>query len=257
MRCCYGRPRVAELLANLIAFGIPFALLFLVGRDLRRFWLAFRWTQLGRYAEARAVNERIGRSWLALAPTVRNGTRYGVALTLHLEGAFARALEVLATIPRASLDRNLTYAVSSLEASTLLLVGRDFARAATLLEEVAAIHRPPEDLLFLAHAKHGAGDVAAAEELLERVGPTRGASSVKVGRTFLVEPKATHEGIFHTVRGLLLVKLGRNDEAVKDFTRAAAVPLQNWYTERARELLPRMGDDADPRSSLAPQVISE
>lgn len=246
---------MADFVPNLVAFGLPFALLLLVARDLRRFWLAFRWTQLGRYREARQMNERIGRSWLALMPGVRNATRYGVALTLHLEGAFDRTREVLGSIPRNALDRNLLYAVSSLDATTSILEGRDLARAAALLETVASIHQPPEDLLFLAHAKHGLGDVDGAEALLAKVGATRGASSVKVGRTFLVEPKATHEAIFHTVRGLLLIKLGRNDEAAKAFELAAAIPLQNWYTESARALLPRPGEDGELRSSLAPQVI--
>jgi tetratricopeptide (TPR) repeat protein len=242
------------VLADLVAFGLPLAMLAVVVRDLRRFWLAFRWTQLGRYREAREMNERIGRSWLALSSAVRDTTRYGIALALHFEGDFARTLEVLATIRRERLDKNLTYAVSSLEATTLILDGRDYDRAAALLEAVASTHQPPEDLLLLAHAKHAGGDVAAAEALLAKVGDTRGASAFKLGRTFLVEPKATHEGIFHTVRGLLLVKLGRAEEAMKAFELAAAVPLQNWYTERARALLPRPGDD-DPRSSLAGQVI--
>jgi hypothetical protein len=242
------------VIADLLAFGAPIFLLVVVARDLRRFWLAFRNTQLGRYREARAINERIAKSWLALFPAVRDSARYGIALTRHLEGDFEGALAVLATIPRKRLDRNLTYAVSSLEATTLIVAERDPARGADLLEAVASIHRPPEDLLVLAHAKHALGDVAGAETLLARVGTTRGASSVKIGRTFLVEPKATHEGIFHAMRGLLLIKLGRNDEAVAAFELAAAVPLQNWYTERARALLPKP-EEENPRSSLAPQVI--
>jgi hypothetical protein len=243
------------VIADLLAFGILPLFIALFARDLRRFWLTFRFTQRGRYAEARAIHERIGRSWLAIVPSTRYATTYGVALTFHLEGNFDRALETLAALPRDRLDKNLTYAVSSLEASTLVLLDRDFGRAATLLETIASIHRPPEDLLFLAHAKHGLGDTASAEALLADVGTARGASSGKLGRTILVEPKATHEGIFHAMRGLLLVKLGRSDEAVKAFELAAAVPLQNWYTERARALLPKVTDDENPRSSLAPQVI--
>jgi tetratricopeptide (TPR) repeat protein len=245
------------VIADVLVFGVPIVVLAIVARDLRRFWLAFRYTQLGRYREARAINERIAKSWLALFASVRDGSRYGVALTLHLEGDFDGTLAVLGAIPRGRLDKNLDYAVSSLEATTLILKSRDPARAVFLFERIAPIHQPPEDLLFLAHAKHDLGDVTAAEELLTRVGTTRGASAVKIGRTFLVEPKATHEGIFHAMRGLLLVKLGRSDEAVSAFELAAAVPLQNWYTERARALLPKPGDDENPRSSLAPQVIEE
>lgn len=245
------------MIADLLAFGAPILLLVVVARDLRRFWLAFRFTQLGRYREARAINERIAKSWLALFPSIRDGARYGVALTLHLEGDFDRVMEVLAEIPRKRLDRNLDYAVSSLEATTLILLSRDLERAASAFERIAVIHQPPEDLLFLAHAKHDLGDVAGAETLLARVGTSRGASAVKIGRTFLVEPKATHEGIFHTMRGLLLIKLGRTDEAAAAFALAAAIPLQNWYTERARGLLPKARDDENPRSSLAPQVIEE
>lgn len=243
------------MIADLFVFGMPIVVLAIVARDLRRFWLAFRFTQLGRYREARAINERIAKSWLALVPSVRDGAKYGVALTLHLEGDFEGTLTVLGAIRRGRLDKNLDYAVSSLEATTLILTSRAVDRAAFLFERIGAIHQPPEDLLFLAHAKHDLGDVAAAEELLARVGTTRGASAAKIGRTFLVEPKATHEGIFHAMRGLLLVKLGRSDEAMAAFELAAAVPLQNWYTERARSLLPKAGDDENPRSSLAPQVI--
>jgi hypothetical protein len=57
------------------------------------------------------------------------------------------------------------------------------------------------------------------------------------------------------LRGLLLVNLGRNDDAVMAFEVAAAVRLQNWYTVLARASLPRASDDENPRSSLAPQVI--
>lgn len=227
-----------------LSLALPMALALLLVRDTRRVWRSLRLVQAGRYGEARAESQRLARSWLALLPSVRSGARYTVALTLHMEGAHERALAALDAIERRSLDRSLTYAVSSLEATLLVLLGRDLDRAAALLEGAGAIARQPEDLVILAHAKHGLGDVAAAEELLAKAGPSRGGGAHQIA-------------IFHTMRGLLLVKLGKSEEALADFRAAADVPLQSWYTERARALLPSADADGDARSSLAPQVMEE
>lgn len=242
-------------LVDLLLLLAPLGLAVLLARDTRRVWRAFRLVSRGRYREAREANERLARSWLALLPSVRSGARYSIAVTRHMEGDFEGALRTLAGIDRRSLDRNLAYAVSSLEATGLVLVGRDLERAAALLERAAAIHRPPEDLVILAHARHGLGDVEAAEQLLARAGAARTTGVVRLGRTLLVEDRAHHAAVFHTMRGLLLVKLGRTEEALADFRAAAAAPLTNWYTARAHALLPPPGADVDPRSSLAPQVI--
>lgn len=225
-----------------LSLALPLVLAAVLVRDTRRAWRSLRLVQAGRYREAREESERLARSWLALLPSVRNGARYNVALTLHMEGAHEQALAALAAIDRRSLDRSLTYAVSSLEATLLVLLGHDLDRAAALLEGTTSVHRQPEDIVILAHAKHGLGDVPAAEDLLAKAGASRGGG-------------AHQTAVFHTMRGLLLVKLGKSEEALADFRTAAAIPLQSWYTDRARALLPAPGTEGDARSSLAPQVI--
>ncbi len=63
---------------------------------------------------------------------------------------------------------------------------------------------------------------------------------------------------FHYLRGLYLVKTGRADEATTDLELAADTALVSVYVERARALLAAPEDsEADPRSSLAPQVVDE
>jgi len=230
------RIRKVWWLALLLVFLL--AVLFVALRDLRRLFHAYHFVSIGKYAEARTENERLARSWLALLPSVRHATRYGIAMSLHMEGKHEQALATLGRIDRRKVDRNLSYAIASLEASTLVLSEGDLSRAKDLLESLDEAQRQPEDLLFLAHT-----DVARAEELLARA----------------IRPRAgaTYEAIFHTTRGLLFVKLGRADEAMKDFERAAAIPLSNWYTDRARSLLPKGSGEGDPRSSLAPQTIEE
>lgn len=251
------RAREVDIAVALVVLVLPVVFAAVLVRDVRRAWRSIRFMQKGRYREARGAHELLGRSWMGLLPGVRSASRYSVALTLHMEGDFEGSLAELATLDRRSLDRHLTYAVSSLEATNLVLVGRDPARAVKLLEDVASIHQPPEDLLFLAHARHALGEVQAAEELLARAGKTREGGGVRVGRTVLIEDRAHHDAIFHTMRGLLLIKLGRNDEAMHDFRRAGESPLSNCYTERARALLPPRDGETDPRSSLAPQVLED
>lgn len=244
-----------EPLVDLLVFALAALVAAVLVRDTRRIWRAFRLVQRGRYQEARETNERIAQSWLRLVPSVESAARYSIAVTHHMEGDFERALATLAAIDARSLDRNLAYAVASLEAAGLVLLERDLPRAAALLERAGAVHRPPEDLLVLAHAKHGLGDLTAAEDLLARAGASRGGTTVRLGRTLLATDRTHHDAIFHTMRGLLLVKLGDNEEALADFRASAAIPLQNWYTERARALVPPPAGERDPRSSLAPQVI--
>ncbi len=232
------------LLVLALSFALPLAITAVLVRDTRRAWRSLHLVRAGRYGEARRESERLARSWLAVLPSIRSGARYAVALTLHMEGAHDRALEALSTIDRSRLDRSLTYAVGSLEATLLVLLDRDLDRAARLLEGADPALRLPEDFVILAHARHGLGDPAAAEELLARAGVSRAGGP-------------HHTAIFHTMRGLLLVKLGRDDEALADLRAAADVPLSSWYTERARALLPPPDADPDARSSLAPQVMDE
>ena len=245
-------PHVVVLLAPLIAL-LPLA--WLMMRDARRLWRSVRLIQRGRYAESRTIHRQIGRSWMRIFPSVRQASRYGIALTLHMEGDFERALEELAQIERTKLDRDLTYAVASLEGTCLVLERRELAHAEKLLEAALAIHQPPEDLLCLAHARLGLGDPDAAEALLTKASEARRGAPLQMGRTVLIEDPVHHDAVFHAMRGLLLAALGREAEALADYERAASVPLQNWYTERARALLPSAATaDLEPRSSLAPTV---
>ncbi len=189
--------------------------------------------------------------------SVRAASRIVTASAFHMEGKHEeslKAIEGLSTSDRERLDPTSRYAIASIEAANLVLLPRDLARAAKLLEDIREIYEPPEDILLYAHAKHGLGDEAAAEKLLERAGSRREGGRVLLGRVVLLENKKQREVIFHTLRGLLLIKLGRTDEALEDFARSAAIPTPGWYSDRARALLPPKGGDFDPRSSLAPIV---
>lgn len=242
---------------DLLLLVAPPIVAILLFRDAIRAWRPTRLFVSGRYAEARRAWERLGRSWMRVLPRVRSAARYGVAASLHMTGDFAGSLATLEGIDRDRLDPNLRYAVASLEAANLVLVRRDPSRAIARLESVAAIHQPPEDLLLLAHAKRALGDGEAAEALFRRAGDRRGAPQTRLGRTILLERRAHHDAIFHALRGLYLLDTGRAAEAEADFARAADVPLVNWYTDRARSLLPAARGDGEPRSSLAPQVLEE
>ena len=221
----------------------PFA--YVASRDIWRVRRSMRLLSEGSYADARVLHERIAQSWMRVLPGVAQASRYSIALARHMEGDFEGALHVLSSIDRRRLDANLGDAVTTLEATSLVLLGRDIEHAAALLEAStsATSARPPEDLLFLAVAKQLLGDVREAGQLLERAGTERSSATPH------------HRAIFHTMRGLLLVALGHPERAVTELERASEVPLQNWYTLRARALLPPPGRaEIDPRSSLAPTV---
>jgi len=189
--------------------------------------------------------------------SVRAASRIVIASAFHMEGKHEDSLKAIADLAKSDrerLDRTSRYAIDSIEAANLVLAARDLARAAKLLEDIREIYEPPEDILLYAHAKHGLGDERAATKLLERAGDKRMGGRMLLGRVVLLENAKQRNVIFHTLRGLLLIKLGRSDEAMKDFTLAAAIPTPGWYSDRARALLPPKGGDFDPRSSLAPTV---
>lgn len=242
---------IALLLALLVLWGV-------VARDAWRAWQPARLLLAGRYADARAAAERLSRSWMRVLPGVQLTARYTIACALHLEGDFEGSLAALEP-PTAmkALRGNLLYAVRSIEAANLILLDRDHARASALLEEAGRVHRPPEDVLLSAHARLGLGDERGAEELFAAAGKDPGGGHVRLGAVLLVEGGRQREAIFHFLRGLFLVKVGRSAEAQRDLEIAARSPIDSVYVQRARAMLAPSTPEVDGPSSLAPQVVAK
>lgn len=251
-------PDAPSLAALLVVTVAPLAVLVLLSRDLFRLVRPMQLVLAGRYPEARAAAQRLDRSWLRWLPGVRNAARYMIASTLHLEGDLDGSLEVIRELSARDLDRNLRYATLSLEGANLVLAGRDPSRAIAALREALALHETQEDLLLLAVALHETGRVDEGARAFEEAGAAPGGGRVRLGRTVMLEPKRLKATIFHFARGLYLLRTGRPHEARSDLEAAAAAPQMNVYAERARALVPRvLLDDADPRSSLAPQIMDD
>jgi hypothetical protein len=232
------------------------ALWIVVLRDAWRAWQPARLLLAGRYPEARTAALRLERSWLRLFRGVRISARYAIGCALHLEGDLEGSLAALAPLHTERLRGNMRYAVCSIEAANLVLLDRDHARAGGLLEEAAAIQRPPEDVLLAALAKLGQGAPADAEGLFVAAGTRRGGARLRMGNVVLMENGRQQEAIFHALRGLYLVKVGRLTDAQRELEIAARSPVPNVYVERARAMLQASDvEPSDPRSSLAPQIV--
>jgi hypothetical protein len=243
-----------------ITIGVLLALLALwlvILRDAWRAWQPARLLLAGRYPEARAAAARLERSWMRVFPSVRVSARYAIGCALHLEGDLDASLEALSGLHEEKLSGNIRYAVCSIEAASLVLLDREHLRAIELLEEAAKLHRPPEDLLLAAHAKLGAGEKDVAAGLFAAAGKQRNGGRVRLGSVLLVEDRRQQEAIFHTLRGLYLVKTGRPGDAQRDFDIASKSPITNTYVERARAMRQAKTIEGDARSSLAPQVVSQ
>lgn len=240
------------LLLALLLWGV-------VARDAWRAWQPARLLLAGRYADARAAAERLSRSWMRVLPGVRMTARYTIACALHLEGDLEGSLAALERAAPATktLRGNLLYAVRSIEAANLILLDRDHARASALLEEAGRVHRPPEDVLLSAHARLGLGDEREAEELFATAGKDPGGDRVRLGAVVLLEGGRQREAIFHFLRGLFLVKVGRSDEARRDLEIAARSPIDSVYVRRARAMLAPSAPDVEGPSSVAPQVVAK
>ena len=233
------------------------ALWVLVLRDAWRTWQPARLLLAGRYPEAREAASRLERSWLRRFRGIRTSARYAIGCALHLEGDLEGSLAALEPLHAERLRGNMRYAICSIEAANLVLLDRDHARASKLLEEAAAILRPPEDILLAALAKLGQGATAEAEGLFAAAGTERGGARLRMGSVLLMEDRRQQEAIFHALRGLYLVKVGRSSDAQRELDIAARSPLPNIYVDRARAMLQASDiDDDDPRSSLAPQIVS-
>lgn len=246
-----------ETLAAAIAILLALlALWIVVLRETWRAWQPARLLLAGRYAEARAAAVRLERSWLGAFGKIRASARYAIGCALHLEGDLEGSLAALTPLHAERLRGNMRYAVCSIEAANLVLLDRDHARASQLLEEAAEILRPPEDILLAALAKLGRGMIAEAEGLFVAAGSKRDGVRFRMGSVLLMEDGRQQEAIFHALRGVYLLKVGRSNEAQRELEIAAKSPVPNVYVERARAML-QAGeiDPGDPRSSLAPQVV--
>jgi len=228
-------------------------------REAWRAWQPARLLLAGRHAEARVAAERLERSWMRVFRGIRHAARYAIGCALHLEGDLEGSLDALTSLEGERLRGNMRYAVCSIQAANLVLLGRDHARATALLDEAGQIHRPPEDILLAAHARLALGEKEAAASLFARAGTERTpVDRLRMGNLVLLEDRRQQEAIFHALRGLYLVKIGCETEAQHDLDIAAKSPLANVYVERARAMLQASSvDSVDPRSSLAPQVVDE
>jgi tetratricopeptide (TPR) repeat protein len=245
------------VIAWLVTLALPIALLAVLVRLVWRSFAPLYFMLSGRYAEAQLASTRMGRSWMRVLPSVRNGARYMHALALHMQGLFEESLGDLRALGDARLDPNLEYAASSLEASTLVLLDREPARALACIDRAMQLWSPsPEDMLIRALALQSLSrDEEARRDFDRAESASRGA--VKIGlRTALVEDRETKRAIAAYLRGLFLARAGDESAARRELEIAAAHPKPHVYAERARRGVPsRVPRDDDERSSLAPQVL--
>lgn len=243
-------------LAPVIAILALLALWILVLREIWRAWQPARLLLAGRYPDARAAALRLERSWLRLFRGVRISARYAIGCALHLEGDLDGSLAALEPLHAERLRGNMRYAIWSIEAANLVLLDRDPPRASKLLEEAAAILRPPEDILLGALSKLAQGETGDAERLFVAAGTERGGGRLRIGSLLFMEDGRQQEAIFHALRGFYLERVGRRSEAQRELEIAARSPVSNVYVERARAMLQASDlEPSDPRSSLAPQVV--
>ncbi|MCA9589533.1 MAG: hypothetical protein KC657_29705 [Myxococcales bacterium] len=248
---------MSSVIASLVVLAAPVALLVVLVRLVWRSWAPLYFMLSGRYVEAQHASTRMERGWLRVLPSVRNGARYMRALALHMQGLLEECLGELHALTGERLDPNLAYAVSSLEASTLVLLEREPDRALACIDRAMELWSPsPEDLLIRALALQSLSrEEEAGRDYARAESATRAA--VKVGlRTALVEDRETKRAIAAYLRGLFLARAGDEAAARRELEIAAAHPKPHVYAERARRGVPsRARRDDDERSSLAPQVL--
>jgi tetratricopeptide (TPR) repeat protein len=199
----------------------------------------------GSWAQARAAADALETSVLRGLPGVADSARYTRALCLHLEGRYDASLVALRTVKPTP---KMQYAILTLEAGNLVMLGRDAERALAALEEARKRHEWPEDLLLRALATLALGRRDDAEALFERAGERR---PKKAPSPRINDP------VFHFLRALFLLKTGRAGDAMADLVIVSKSPCPSAYVDRARALLPpEPGADLDP-GSLGPQVLGE
>jgi hypothetical protein len=199
----------------------------------------------GDWEGARAAADALETSVLRGLPGVAESARYTRALCLHLEGRYDASLVALATVGPTP---KMRYALLTLEAADLIMLGRDAERALEVLEEARSIQEWPEDILLRALATLALGRREEADALFAKAGKRRpkGAPSPRI-----------NDPVFHFFRALYLLKTGRAGDAMTDLVVVAKSPCPSAYADRARALLPpEPGADVDP-GSLGPQVLGE
>lgn len=221
--------------------AVPIAILLLlpvvwVGASI---WRPTMFVMNGHWEAARWAADRVEQSFLRSMPGALASARYARSLAYHLEGDFERSL---ATLPEKG---------ELIEAGNLVMLSREPKRAVKLLEAICVRKdAAPEDVVMLAVARHLAGKRTKAEEAFQLAGKVRPKNAPW--------PRL-NEPLFHYLRGLYLVRVGRATEAEEDLRIAAASPVVTVYVQRARALLPPTSSarDLEQRSSLDAQVMDE
>lgn len=247
---------ILTLVLLTLLYVAPYGVMLLLARDIWRLIRPQRRLFQGRYRDAFAAADALRKSWLRVFPNVGRTSRYTMALALHLDGALDDALDILTTLGAERLDDNLRYAVRSLEAGTLVLLGRDPERARAAIDEARRIRETREDVLIAALASFEVGTSEDAQALFARAETMVEPARTKLGMTMLLSVPTLKRTIEATLRALYLHRAGRAAEARRDLEIALASPHANVYVGRARELLaPGVPGPDDVPPSLRPHVL--
>lgn len=227
----------------------------LILRDLRRSTRVRALLAAQRWTDARRAAERLAASWMRFLPGVGDGARYLVALTRHLEGDLDGCLEALASFDASrARDASVRYGASSLEAATLVLQGREPARALEAVTAARALVPNAEDavlaaLCLRALARESEAELEASRATSRRVDDRAGAELAAAAAA-------------HFFRGLLQARAGAPVAARTHFEAACRAAPASVYGRRAEAELATLGPAPDQdtpdstRSSLAPQMLN-
>ncbi len=207
-------------------------------------WRPTMFVMNGHWEAARIAADRIETGWLRAVPGALAAAHHARALGFHLEGRFEESL-VATKYVTSGKDRDV------LEAANLVMLNREPKRAVHLLEPLCtASTTAAEDVLLFAVAQHMAGRRTKAQQAFERAGAARAKNAPW--------PRL-NEPVFHYLRALYLVRVGRATDAQDDLRIAASSLVRTAYVDRAKALLPPTSSarDVDPRSSLDAQVMGE
>ncbi len=228
------------LLLSLVALAL------LALRDLYRnlgpSWLCAR----GRYREARRLAAR--PFWQKrLFASVRDSLRYTEISCLHMEGRLEESLELLRALRHDKLDRNLSYAIDTVEAGNLVLLDRESERAIECIARAREVMDTTGNLLVQAHAELSRGNTETAQHLFAQATSAE-PGGVKAGLKVVLVHVAEAESMSDAfLRGWFHHRLGQPETAAADLTQAMSSPLDNVYRQRAEQLAGRgMTTDSSP-----------
>ncbi len=194
------------------------------------------WLQRGSYARARRVFERQRH---ARSPSVRDSASYNVALCAMEEGRFEEALLTLEPLHADDITPPVRRIARNLTASTLLLLGRDPARAARLLAESQDKLLARTRCLQQAYAALLLADRDAATRYLDEA-DRMPARSVQLGMVFVFASKRAEETTNHALCGMIAELRGEHELAIREYGKALATGSPGAYAARARDALARM-----------------